>query len=259
MSHNEVPEDQEKAMGLSPNEAHEYIKSATQYVKIGNKKVPLSEVLQAYGGFMNPGLAIKTKRKFGNPAPVGLCGFAATTFVLSCFNVKGLGITIPNVVVGMAWFYGGMIQFFAGMWELVCENTFGAAAFSVYGFFWMAFAALQTPSFGVAEAFDGDVTMLDNGIALFLLIMGIFTLILWTCTWKSTWAFSALFFFVFLTFLLLAIGNFIQKSSVVTGGGCMGLVAAILAWYNAYAGIAIPEISYVTVKPFYIPQFGKKD
>lgn len=256
MADHEINNDKENSVGLSlsQDEAHEILKNNTEYVKIGKKKVPLTDVLQAYGGYMNPGLAIKTTRKFGNPAPVGLCAFAGTTFVLSCFNVKGLGITIPNVIVGMAWFYGGMIQFFAGMWELVCENTFGSAAFTIYGLFWMAFAAILTPSFGVSAAYQGEVEQFNNALALFMLIMSIFTLIIFTCTLKSTWAFSALFFFVFLTFLLLAIGHFIDKSSVITGGGAMGIVASVLAWFCAYAGIATPENAYVTVKPIYIPQ-----
>ena len=53
----------------------------------------------------------------GNPAPLGLCGFALTTFVLSMFNV---GATVntsgpQGVVMGLALFYGGMIQLLAGM------------------------------------------------------------------------------------------------------------------------------------------------
>lgn len=29
----------------------------------------------------------------------------------------------PNVVVGLALFYGGMVQFAAGMWEFVSDST----------------------------------------------------------------------------------------------------------------------------------------
>ncbi len=35
-------------------------------------------------------------RKFANPAPLGLFGFAATTFVLSMYNVKARGVTVPT-------------------------------------------------------------------------------------------------------------------------------------------------------------------
>ena len=33
---------------------------------------------------------------------------------------------MPNVVIGMALFAGGLTQFLAGMWEIPNGNTFGA-------------------------------------------------------------------------------------------------------------------------------------
>ena len=56
----------------------------------------------------------------------GILSFASTTFILSMFNVNARGITIPNVVVGMAIFSGGLVQFIAGMWEYPRGNLFGA-------------------------------------------------------------------------------------------------------------------------------------
>jgi len=73
-----------------------------------------------------------------NPAPMGLAGFALTTFVLSMHNAgAGVDVTAPNgVVLGLALFYGGIVQFAAGMWEMRTGNTFGAVAFASYGGFW---------------------------------------------------------------------------------------------------------------------------
>ena len=56
----------------------------------------------------------------------GLFAFASTTLVLSLYNVEARHVTVPNVVVGMALFYGGLAQLLAGMWEFVTGNTFGA-------------------------------------------------------------------------------------------------------------------------------------
>ena len=42
------------------------------------------------------------------------------------FNVNTRGIQTPNVVVGMAIFSGGLLQFIAGMWEFPRGNIFGA-------------------------------------------------------------------------------------------------------------------------------------
>jgi succinate-acetate transporter protein len=55
-----------------------------------------------------------------------LFSFASTTLVLSLYNVHARHIAVPNVVVGMALFFGGLAQFLAGMWEFASGNTFGA-------------------------------------------------------------------------------------------------------------------------------------
>lgn len=56
--------------------------------------------------------------KYGNAVPLGLCGFAMTAFVLSWINAHTGGVTVPSIVVGSAYAYGGLIQLLAGMWEM---------------------------------------------------------------------------------------------------------------------------------------------
>lgn len=52
-----------------------------------------------------------------DPAPLGLAGFALTTFVLSAHNAFG-GAWVPLLVFfGFAIFYGGLAQFMAAMFE----------------------------------------------------------------------------------------------------------------------------------------------
>ena len=71
----------------------------------------------AFGGEFQPGLyKPTTQRKFANPAPLGLSAFALTTFVLSLINVQARGVTEPNIVVALAFGYGGLVQLLAGMW-----------------------------------------------------------------------------------------------------------------------------------------------
>lgn len=73
--------------------------------------------LAAFGGEFQPGLYKSTEaRKFANPAPLGLSAFALTTFVLSLINCSARGMSKPNVVVTLAFAYGGVIQLAAGMW-----------------------------------------------------------------------------------------------------------------------------------------------
>src|SRR5437660_4215713 len=87
-----------------------------------------------------------------NPAPLGLSAFALTTFVLSASNARFLFNGIPPVTgaiaLGLALFYGGIVQLVAGIQEFRTGNTFGATAFCSYGGFWMAVAITLAPIFG---------------------------------------------------------------------------------------------------------------
>src|SRR5438552_6819286 len=76
-----------------------------------------------------------------DPAPLGLAAFALTTFILSGHNAT----FIPDLIwVGLALFYGGLIQLLAGMWEFRNRNVFGSTAFSTYGGFWLALGVFVT-------------------------------------------------------------------------------------------------------------------
>src|SRR5471032_3135654 len=79
-----------------------------------------------------------------NPAPLGLAGFAMTTFVLSMTNTNWVSPTDLPVVLGLALAYGGIAQLLAGMWEFRSGNTFGAVAFSSFGAFWISYWLLVT-------------------------------------------------------------------------------------------------------------------
>ncbi|CCH42686.1 Glyoxylate pathway regulator [Wickerhamomyces ciferrii] len=223
-----------------------------EYIMIGRTKVLKSELVDAFGGTLNPGISAPSTHKFANPAPLGLCGFALTTFMLSMYNSQAMGIKVPNVVVGSAFFYGGVCQLLAGMWEIALENTFGGTALSSYGGFWLSYAAINIKWFGVKDAFE-DETELANAIGFFLLGWAIFTFGLVLCTLKSTLAFFSLFFFLDITFILLSIGEFTGSVGVTRAGGVFGVITSFIAWYNAFAGIANRENSYFTAKVIPLP------
>lgn len=74
--------------------------------------------LPAFGGAAQPGLYKPPKTQIANPAPLGLAGFALTTFLLSCVNLGVRGLSAPTIVIAPALVYGGFIQLLAGMWEI---------------------------------------------------------------------------------------------------------------------------------------------
>ena len=80
-------------------------------------------MLPAFGGSFQPGLYKAVKdQKIANPAPLGLSAFALTTFVLSLINLGTRNTTTPNIVVGAAFGYGGLVQLLAGMWYVSVQK-----------------------------------------------------------------------------------------------------------------------------------------
>ncbi|KAJ5940885.1 GPR1/FUN34/yaaH protein [Penicillium verrucosum] len=220
--------------------------------------------LPAFAGELQPGLYRTPKfRKFANPAPLGLSGFALATFVLGCINMGTRDITEPNMVVGVAYAYGGLVQLLAGMWEMAAGNTFGATALSSYGGFWIALGITFTPGFQIMselqKADNGSTDMFYDSFGLFLMGWFAFTFLLLTCTVKSTAVFFSLFLSVDVAFLLLGIGHLHRDAqgkpnqSVLTAGGLFALLAAFLAWYSALAGIADDSNSFFIIPVFHFP------
>ena len=124
-------------------------------------------------------------------------------------------------------------------------NTFGATALSSYGGFWIAYAILLTPAFHALDAYADSPREEASALGFFLMGWFIFTTILLLCTLRSTVMFFALFFTLDLAFLMLACADFARSNGnngtgtgLQKAGGVFGLLAAFLAWYNAFAGIA---------------------
>ncbi|WWD21087.1 hypothetical protein CI109_105568 [Kwoniella shandongensis] len=183
-------------------------------------------------------------RKFANPAPLGLMSFAATTFLLSLFNVRARGITTPNVILGMALGYGGLAQIIAGIEEWACGNTFGATAFTSYGGFWLSFAVLYIPQFEVVAAYGTEIKELDSALGLYLITWGIVTFIFLLACLKSSVALVSVFFFLTITFFLLAAGFLAGSVTATKAGGGFGLVTAACASYTALAGLLTKDTSH---------------
>lgn len=179
------------------------------------------------------------KTPLADPAPLGLSGFALTTFVLSLWNAGVLAGNDVKIVIGLAVFYGGLAQLLAGMWEFRNGNTFGATAFSSYGAFWLSFAAILIPGFGVSFG-DAKAGPSGNALAYYLIGWAIITGLLTLGTFRVNGALVAVFILLFVTFLLLGIGAFNNQAAgngITQIGGWVGLATAIVAWYTALAGI----------------------
>jgi succinate-acetate transporter protein len=167
-----------------------------------------------------------------NPAPLGLAGFAMTTFVLSMINGNIVSGTDLPVVLGLALAYGGVAQLLAGMWEFRAGNTFGAVAFSSFGAFWISYFVLITFNVGsLVPAHAG------HAVGLYLWAWAIFTFYMTLAALRTNGAVLLVFVLLTITFVLLAIGA--DSGNMTTGhwGGYVGLATAAAAWYASFAQV----------------------
>lgn len=178
--------------------------------------------------------ATAAKIVMGDPGPLGTAAFALTTFVLSTFNAGLMPANLKPVVLGLALFYGGAVQVFAGLLEFFKDNTLGGVAFCSYGAFWMAFWYISTNT-----TFAASVTAADKGkaIGLFLLGWTIFTAYMTACVSKTNNALFATFVVLLAAFICLTIGDFAEATAATNAGGYFGLLAAAGAWYCSFASV----------------------
>lgn len=165
-----------------------------------------------------------------NPAPLGLCGFALTTFVLSTVNAGWFSAASVGVVVALALAYGGLAQLLAGMWEFKAGNTFGATAFTSYGAFWLSFVVLFLPLPIVAK-------LPGEALGIYLLGWGIFTFLMFLGALRINLALMTVLGLLVLTYVVLAIGAFVGSTGINVIGGYLGILTALAAWYTALAGL----------------------
>jgi len=168
-----------------------------------------------------------------DPAPLGLAGFATTTFLLSAANANWMGAASGAAFLGYAFAYGGFIQLLAGMWEFRNRNVFGATAFSTYGGFWLGlglWVLLVAPKDTALQAGHDKAWIL-----LAFAIVNTYLLILST---QLTTAVFLVFLTLELTEILLFIGGFANSAGLVKAGGYVGVLTAVVAWYTSAAGIS---------------------
>ncbi len=174
-------------------------------------------------------------RPLANPAPLGLGGFALTTFVLNVHNAGILADVGTALPLGL--FYGGLAQLCAGLLEFGTGNTFGMCAFGSYGAFWIALATLvYFQANHVGPAFKDF-----HGALLWTLIAWtIFTFILTIATFKKAKALQVIFVSLLILFILLDVHLITGSKALGRLAGWEGIWTAFTAWYLMAAEIINP-------------------
>lgn len=169
--------------------------------------------------------------KQANPAPLGLVGFGFTTVMLSLINAGVLPKGGEQVVLPLAFAFGGLIQILAGLLEFKGGNTFGMVAFLSYGAFWWWFTFLVLlGGHGVL-----DLSQAGSTIAVALLGWGVFTLYMWVATFKLNKALWWVFLTLWITFFLLGFGALLGMGGLSVAGGWVGVLCGLIAVYTSFA------------------------
>jgi succinate-acetate transporter protein len=176
-----------------------------------------------------------------NPAPLGLMGFGVTTVLLNLHNA-GI-IPIGSAILAIGLLGGGLAQVAAGAMEWKKKNTFGTVAFTAYGFFWISLVALIVmPRFGLADATD------RSGMAAYLFVWGLFTVVMFVATLKMNRAIMLVFFALTILFFLLAFADATGSATLMRVAGYEGIVCGLGAIYIGAAQI-LNEVYGRTVLP----------
>jgi len=178
-----------------------------------------------------------------NPTPLGYCAFALTLFVYSFIMC---GATVPfnssvSAAMGLALFYGGLMQLIAGLLEFRVGNNYHALMFCSYAGYWLSLGALYvTGSFGFQAPYtDGSVFLKTLGI--FYLGWLIFTIAMLIASVRTNVFLIVMYFFLMVTFILWTAGYFLTRDSNGTplhqAGGAIGIFTSILLWILGFASL----------------------
>lgn len=169
--------------------------------------------------------------KLANPAVLGLTCFGLTTTLLNLHNAGIFKLDVSILAMGL--FLGGAVQIIAGIMEYKKGNTFGTTAFCAYGAFWLTLVFILW-----AKPFLLDRLALEpsaRGLAWYLALWGLFTLLMFFGTLKVNRALQVVFSTLVVLFGLLAIGFGWGNTGVIKAAGVVGIFTGLSAVYLAMA------------------------
>ncbi|MDR0887824.1 MAG: acetate uptake transporter [Candidatus Methanoplasma sp.] len=169
--------------------------------------------------------------RIADPAPLGLMAFGMTTVLLSFHNLGLFGL--DSSILNMGIFYGGLAQIIAGIFEFKRGNTFGATAFTSFGFFWLSFVAINT---GMLT----DIGSESAAVGAYFAIWGLMTFFMFIGTLKSPVSLRVVFFTLTILFFVVAAKDLSGIAEIAYVAGAVGIICGGSAMYTA-AGHIINE------------------
>lgn len=191
-------------------------------------------------------------KRLANPVPVGVAGFALTTFTLGLYTSGKFFAAGETLVFVFAAFYGGLVQLLAGLFAIQRGDTFPATFMTTYGAFWFSFAGLElyvVPKLKPAEV--------GQTVTIFLIMWTVITVIFFITTFFTNWVVCFAFFLFSVTIILLDIATYNTNMSLMHFCGYLEMALAAVAWYVVLAevvnGAAEREVLPLPKTPWHPP------
>lgn len=94
------------------------------------------------------------------------------------------------------------------------------------------------------DGYGGETEAFNHSLGLFMTGWALFTALMLITAHRSCITLVAQFFMLFLNYVLAAAYRFNGNTSTSVASGVCGVIAALLAFYNAVAGMLTPDNSF---------------
>lgn len=168
--------------------------------------------------------------------PLGLFALAITLFVLSTINAGLLGDVQFAIVIGLAFFLGGLVILIAGLVDFRAGNTFTGTVFTSYSALWLSFGFILLPGTTIFATMLKE-NMAASALGTYLLAWTIYTALLIICVYRTNVVLLALVVLLVLTLGSLTI-HFLSGGTETTFLNIGGYVGIITSAVSAYLGLA---------------------
>jgi len=190
--------------------------------------------------FETPYTGVKLMDPTSTAGPIGLLAFGIATVLLSLVNAGLFPLDSSIVMMGG---YVGSAMVITGYMEWRKGNTFGAAAFATFGFFWLSFVGLLLlPKLDLAAAPS------STAMAAYLFMWALYAGVTFVATLKYNRALQFIFATVTVLFALLGLGYLTGNPLFTTLGGYEGVICGLSAVYTGFAQV-LNEVYERTVAP----------
>ncbi|KAG6361753.1 hypothetical protein INS49_009981 [Diaporthe citri] len=186
-------------------------------------------------------LPIIKKKSLGAGSILPIGAFATTLTTLSLSLMEWRGVTTTNVYIANFFFIAAFGLVVTAQWELAIGNGLAYSIYSAFGLFYAGYAAMITPSFGVADAYGDDIQQCNNAVGFFMILWTVFVFALLVAVIPTNLTFIVIFIFLVLGFLFVASSYFAAADGHATAsvnlrkaGGVFCFLAGLGGWYLTF-------------------------